>query len=133
MQARAIAMARCDLPAPVPPISTALRCSVRKAPLARSPISAWLTGVPVKSKSAMSLASGSLAMVSRYHLHSDQRGLALPGRDPRPVHPQGGGLGHARHMRAELTIAALTMAIQRQRPGAGLIHHSDRGSQGGFN
>lgn len=33
------------------------------------------------------------------------------------------------HMRAELTIAALIMAIQRQRPGAGLIHHSDRGSQ----
>ena len=37
------------------------------------------------------------------------------------------------HMRAELTIAALTMAIQRQRPGAGLIHHSDRGSQLEFN
>ena len=36
------------------------------------------------------------------------------------------------HMRAELTIAALTMAIQRQRPGAGVIHHSDRGSQGGL-
>jgi putative transposase len=33
------------------------------------------------------------------------------------------------HMRAELTIAALTMAIQRRRPGAGLTHHSDRGSQ----
>ena len=32
-------------------------------------------------------------------------------------------------MRAELTIAALTMAIQRRRPEAGLIHHSDRGSQ----
>jgi hypothetical protein len=30
------------------------------------------------------------------------------------------------HMRQELTIAALTMAIQRQRPGLGLIHHSDR-------
>src|SRR5262249_18780881 len=29
-------------------------------------------------------------------LHSDQRGLALPGRDPRPVHPQGGWLGDAR-------------------------------------
>ena len=28
------------------------------------------------------------------------------------------------HMRAELTIAALTMAIQRRRPGPGLIHHS---------
>ena len=33
------------------------------------------------------------------------------------------------HLRAELTIAALTMAIQRRRPAAGLIHHSDRGSQ----
>jgi len=33
------------------------------------------------------------------------------------------------HLRAELTIAALTMAIQRRRPRAGLIHHSDRGSQ----
>jgi putative transposase len=30
------------------------------------------------------------------------------------------------HMRAELTIAALTMAIQRRCPAAGLIHHSDR-------
>src|SRR5256885_13142422 len=63
MQARAIAMARCDLPVPVPPISTALRCSARKTPLARSRISASLTGVPVKSNSSMSLASGSLAMV----------------------------------------------------------------------
>jgi transposase InsO family protein len=33
------------------------------------------------------------------------------------------------HMRAELTIAALTMAIQRRRPRVGLVHHSDRGSQ----
>jgi len=33
------------------------------------------------------------------------------------------------HLRQELTIAALTMAIQRQRPGRRLIHHSDRGSQ----
>jgi hypothetical protein len=35
------------------------------------------------------------------------------------------------HMRTELTLGALMMAIQRQRPGPGLIHHSDRGSQGG--
>jgi putative transposase len=33
------------------------------------------------------------------------------------------------HMRVELTRAALTMAIQRRRPGPGLVHHSDRGSQ----
>jgi transposase InsO family protein len=33
------------------------------------------------------------------------------------------------HMRTELPLAALVMATQRQRPAAGLIHHSDRGSQ----
>ena len=33
------------------------------------------------------------------------------------------------HMRTELTLSALMMAIQRQRPGRGPIHHSDRGSQ----
>jgi putative transposase len=33
------------------------------------------------------------------------------------------------HMRAELPLAALMMAHQRQKPGADLIHHSDRGSQ----
>jgi putative transposase len=32
------------------------------------------------------------------------------------------------HMRTELPQAALMMAIQRQRPAPGLIHHSDRGS-----
>src|SRR5829696_328652 len=36
------------------------------------------------------------------------------------------------HLRTELAAAALVMATQRQRPGPGLIHHSDRGSQGGF-
>jgi putative transposase len=33
------------------------------------------------------------------------------------------------HLRAELAVAALTMAVQRQKPEAGLIHHSDRGVQ----
>ena len=33
------------------------------------------------------------------------------------------------HVCQQLTIAALTMAIQRQRPARGLLHHSDRGSQ----
>jgi len=33
------------------------------------------------------------------------------------------------HMRTELPLSALMMAVQRQRPAPGLIHHSDRGSQ----
>jgi len=33
------------------------------------------------------------------------------------------------HLRAELTVAALAMAIAARRPPAGLIHHSDRGLQ----
>jgi putative transposase len=33
------------------------------------------------------------------------------------------------HMRTELTLAALMMAVQLQQPDEGLIHHSDRGSQ----
>ena len=33
------------------------------------------------------------------------------------------------HMRTELALSALMMAVQRQRPGRGLVHHSDRGSQ----
>ena len=33
------------------------------------------------------------------------------------------------HMRAELTITTLIMAIQRPGAGAGLIHYSDGGSQ----
>jgi hypothetical protein len=37
-----------------------------KLPLARSRISAWLIGVPVKSKSSISLAKGNLARVSWY-------------------------------------------------------------------
>lgn len=33
------------------------------------------------------------------------------------------------YLRAELATSALMMAIQRQRPNAGLIQHSDRGIQ----
>lgn len=33
------------------------------------------------------------------------------------------------HMEVELTISALRMAREARRPGPGLIHHSDRGSQ----
>lgn len=33
------------------------------------------------------------------------------------------------HLRADLCVAALTMAIARRAPGKGLLHHSDRGVQ----
>ncbi|WP_414646174.1 IS3 family transposase [Bradyrhizobium sp. 2S1] len=39
------------------------------------------------------------------------------------------GWAMADHLRAELPLAALRMAVSAQRPGAGLIHHSDRGVQ----
>jgi len=39
------------------------------------------------------------------------------------------GWSMAEHMRAELVVAALEMAVARRRPAPGLIHHSDQGSQ----
>lgn len=39
------------------------------------------------------------------------------------------GWSMADHMRADLVVDALNMAIARRRPDAGLIHHSDQGSQ----
>src|SRR5919202_985562 len=35
----------------------------------------------------------------------------------------------AEHMRAELVVEALQMAVARRQPQAGLVHHSDQGSQ----
>jgi transposase InsO family protein len=39
------------------------------------------------------------------------------------------GWSMAEHLRAELPIDALSMAVARRRPAAGLLHHSDRGVQ----
>ncbi len=39
------------------------------------------------------------------------------------------GWSMAEHMRAELVVDALAMALARRRPAAGLVHHSDQGSQ----
>jgi putative transposase len=39
------------------------------------------------------------------------------------------GWAVADHLRAELVADALEMAVGRRRPDAGLVHHSDRGSQ----
>ncbi len=39
------------------------------------------------------------------------------------------GWSMADHMRAELVVDALPMALHRRRPAPGLVHHSDQGSQ----
>ena len=39
------------------------------------------------------------------------------------------GWSMADHLRAELVVAALEMAVWTRRPGEGMIHHSDHGSQ----
>jgi putative transposase len=39
------------------------------------------------------------------------------------------GWSMAAHPRAELVLAALDLALQHRRPAAGVIHHSDHGSQ----
>jgi transposase InsO family protein len=39
------------------------------------------------------------------------------------------GWSMADHMRAELVVDALEMAVARRRPAPGLVHHSDQGSQ----
>jgi putative transposase len=42
------------------------------------------------------------------------------------------GWSMADHMRSELVVDALQMAVARRRPAPGLIHHSDQGSQAGL-
>jgi hypothetical protein len=42
------------------------------------------------------------------------------------------GWAMADHLGHDLALAALDMAIARRRPRPGLVHHSDRGVQGGF-
>ena len=39
------------------------------------------------------------------------------------------GWSMADHMRAELVVDALQMGLHRRRPGPGLVHHTDQGSQ----
>jgi putative transposase len=43
------------------------------------------------------------------------------------------GWAMAEHMRVELVVDALEMAVRTRRPTGAVIHHSDQGSLGGFN
>ncbi|GAA4758748.1 hypothetical protein GCM10023328_47750 [Modestobacter marinus] len=42
------------------------------------------------------------------------------------------GWAMADHLRTELVLDAVGMAITTRKPPAGTVHHSDRGTQGGF-
>ncbi|MGZ6590023.1 MAG: DDE-type integrase/transposase/recombinase, partial [Solirubrobacteraceae bacterium] len=43
------------------------------------------------------------------------------------------GWSMAEHLRSELVVDALEMALARRRPDPGLVHHSDQGCQPGLN
>jgi len=45
------------------------------------------------------------------------------------VQPARGGWATADHLRTELIVDALNMAVWNRRPEPGLVHHSDRGCQ----
>src|ERR1700730_3931679 len=70
-------------------------------------------------------------LARRHNLCANRGRMALPGRRARSLHKEDRRLGNARSHAAKLTIAALIMAIQRQKSPQGLIHHSDRGSPQG--
>ena len=68
------------------------------------------------------------------HVHRHRRGLAVPGRGDRPVQPLGGGLGiaaghDARHRHRPVAHGVVQAAPEHLNKQAGLIFHSDRGSQ----
>jgi transposase InsO family protein len=86
---------------------------------------------------------------ARQELRSGRAGQALGGPDITYVRSREGflylafilyvcsrkvvGWSMATHLRTELVADALGMAIVRRKPSLGLVHHSDRGVQGGFN
>ncbi len=65
----------------------------------------------------------------RHHVHPDWRGLAVPGRRAGPVQPLGGRLVDQVAHDGRIVTEALKMAWFRRKPRAGVLFHSDRGSQ----
>ena len=64
----------------------------------------------------------------RYHLHSDLGRLPLLGHRSGRFQSAGGRWAMAAHLRTELVVEALEMAVAQRRPEA-VIHHSDQGCQ----
>ena len=65
----------------------------------------------------------------RHHLHPDRRRLAVPGRRAGLFNREVVGWSIKPRMTADIVTDALSMAWFRRKPGAGVIFHSDRGSQ----
>ncbi len=64
-------------------------------------------------------------LAGRYNVYPDRRGLALPGRAARPVHPQGRRLGHARSHACRTHHRRAHHGNPTATPESGLVHHSD--------
>jgi hypothetical protein len=85
------------------------------------------TGAPVQRRFN---PPGAHQLEWRHHLHRHGRGLAVPGRCHRPVWPPGGGLEpSAPTCKPVWSRTHWPWRGWRRRPAAGLIFHSDRGSQ----
>ncbi len=69
-------------------------------------------------------------MGGRHHLHPDLDGVPVPGRGDGRLEPADRGLGMATHLRTELVLDALDMALWQRRPDE-VIHHSDQGKRRG--
>jgi putative transposase len=67
--------------------------------------------------------------VRRHHVRQNLGRLGLSGHRDRPALARRGGLGDPDHLRTELVTAALDMALAHRVPAAGVIFHSDHGTQ----
>lgn len=68
------------------------------------------------------------AVGSRHHVHPDRRRDPIPGAVVDALGRWVVGWAMGAHLRTEVVLKALNMAIQQRHP-RGVIHHSDHGSQ----
>jgi transposase InsO family protein len=86
-------------------------------------------GPPRTWSSAISRRPSPTACGARTSRTSGLGGLAVPGVGDDCYSRRIVGWAIADHLRAELVVDALEMAVARRRPDAGLVHHGDQGSQ----
>ena len=88
------------------------------------PVADKPAGAQLHARSAQPCVDG------RHHLHPDRRGLAVPLAIVLDLfNREIVGWSIKPRMTADIVTDALTMAWFRRKPGAGVLFHSDRGSQ----